>query len=633
MAIAQLATGRVEATERPRSEPKVQNERVEKKSSSMFEESDFGGLVIMLSDLTTQLARINEAAKKTVLGINKAIKSLKDLGKTIVKDFRGLNSEIAASRVNLSGLALGGETIIEGAPMPVAPITPEIKAGTPAPAPGPGPDVSGILSGMLTALGLTPAFISGLKTVASFFLTNPLGIGLLAGSLVAYGIYDIIGGQIRDYNKKLGITDDMPQEEIEKRKRTFQAERKEAPYREMTQQTMLMKEIMDGKHDAAIGITPNMEASAADRIRTKIAEDVSNGKIDPRIKKTPVLPNREERRTPEPGFTGDAGNLVPQTLTQPSAQPPAQAAPAGPKLSPAERSRQNRERAREEQSGKSQKAPVPPQSSAPAEGAPSTASTPVDPEIAAKAAQYKEMGRKGIPLPDNIASDPLVGKLAITAHKEGMDERNAGAPQKLDNSQGDGDRSFGSSEQQTNEALSYNPVTGEKLKGTGNIALRARARGQVLGQAAREDKAGFAKISTGVAGEDYSEANKTLYIDRDIGGQKVQVPIYYNPVTDKQYSPEAGIRAAERTRPEMLRGRMEQFDRQQDVDALRRGEEMRMRGSVRPLEPVVMNNSSTTNVGSSSGGETNNVSGQNLPMEVSNPALQPFLARQNVHYQ
>jgi len=159
MAIAQLATGRVETTERPKAEPKVQNERVEKKSSTMFEESDFGGLVIMLSDLTTQLARINETAKKTVIGINKTIKSLKDLGKTIVKDFRGLNSEIAASRVNLSGLALGGETIIEGAPMPVAPVTPEIKAGTPAPAPGPGPDVSGILSGMLTALGLTPAFI------------------------------------------------------------------------------------------------------------------------------------------------------------------------------------------------------------------------------------------------------------------------------------------------------------------------------------------------------------------------------------------------------------------------------------------------------------------------------------------
>ena len=180
MAIAQLATGRVEATERPKAEPKAQNERVEKKSSTMFEETDFGGLVIMLSDLTTQLARINETAKKTVIGINKTIKSLRDLGKTIVKDFRGLNSEIAASRVNLSGLALGGDTIIEGAPMPVAPVTPEIKAGAPTTAPGPATDITKTITDVVTSM------LGGAKAISALggFLSQ-MGASAL-GSLATF---------------------------------------------------------------------------------------------------------------------------------------------------------------------------------------------------------------------------------------------------------------------------------------------------------------------------------------------------------------------------------------------------------------------------------------------------------------
>lgn len=666
MAIAQLATGRVETTERPKSEPKVQNERVEKQSSTMFEESDFGGLVIMLTDLTAQLTRINETAKKTVLGINRAIKSLKDLGKTIVKDFRGMNSEIAASRVSLSGLALGGETIIEGAPMPVAPITPEIKAGTPTAAPGPGlgditKTITDVVTAMLggakavSALGgfLSQMGASALGSLATFFASSLGGAFLAAagGSMLALAtaIFGSAGIADKLYSyfgldkrlKELYESEKYKEEIVKPGEQAAAAmAARSGPQREQRQNSIT--EFLQSK-----GLGPAPKGSEIQQPGGKGSDLIRIiKKGHPDEGKTFNFKTGEEVKVSAPTEIGAPAAPTPAAPGAAPSPPPTSAAPGAAPSAPATPA---------PTTGGSEKAPIPPQTSAPPEGAPSSATSTVDPEIAAKAAQYREMGRKGIPLPPEIGADPLHGKLAISEHQEGMRERSTGtakpatpttptgAPRRrrpgdaLDNYQGDGVRAapgtFSSSDQQTNEALSYNPVTGEKLRGTGTSALRQRARGQVLGQTAREDKAGFGKISTGAGGEDYSSENKTFYADRDIGGVKTQVPIYYNPVTDKQYSPEAGIKAAERIRPEMLRGRMEQFDRQQDLDSLKRGEEMRMRGSVRPLEPVVMNNSSTTNVGSTSGGETNNVSGQNLPMEVSNPALQPFIARQNVHYQ
>jgi hypothetical protein len=668
MAIAQLATGRVETTERPKPESKVQNERVTKTSSTMFEESDFDGLVIMLSDLTTQLSRINETAKKTVIGINKTIKSLRDLGKTIVKDFRGLNSEIAASRVNLSGLALGGDTIVEGAPMPVAPITPEIKAGTPTSASGSTTDITKTITDVVTtmlggaaALSALGSFVSSmgagaLGSLATFFGSTLGGAFLAAagGSMLALAtaIFGSAGIADKLYSyfgldkrlKELYESEKYKEEIVKPGEQAAAAmAARSGPQREQRQNSITeflqskglgpapkASEIQQpgGKGSDLIRIIKKGHPDEGKTFNFKTGEEVKGGPTEPAT--APTSPGAPST----PGVSTTPGT-APSTSRAPTT-PGVSSTPGAPAAAP----------------GGAERAPTPPQSSTAPEGAPSAASSgmsgTIDPEIAAKAAQYKEMGRKGIPLPPEIAADPLHGKLAITSHKEGMDERSAGtvkpaapagAPKRrrirdaLDDYQGDGARPFGSSEQQTNEALSYNPVTGEKLKGTGTSILRHRARGAVMGQAASEDKAGFARISTGVAGEDYSAENKTFYIDRDIGGQRTQVPIYYNPVTDKQYSPETATKAAQRIRPEMLRGRMDQFDRQQDINAMKNAEEMKMRGSVRPLEPVVMNNSSTTNVGSTSGGETNNVSGQNLPMEVSNPALQPFIARQNVHYQ
>jgi hypothetical protein len=50
-------------------------------------------------------------------------------------------------------------------------------------------------------------------------------------------------------------------------------------------------------------------------------------------------------------------------------------------------------------------------------------------------------------------------------------------------------------------------------------------------------------------------------------------------------------------------------------------------------EPIVQNNNQTQNSGTTSGGEGNNVSGQNLPMKATNDWLKDFIERQQIAYQ
>jgi hypothetical protein len=49
--------------------------------------------------------------------------------------------------------------------------------------------------------------------------------------------------------------------------------------------------------------------------------------------------------------------------------------------------------------------------------------------------------------------------------------------------------------------------------------------------------------------------------------------------------------------------------------------------------PIVMSNSSTQNIGSSTPGETSVMSGQNLPMNAQNDKIKEYLAKQTMEYQ
>ena len=181
--------------------------------------------------------------------------------------------------------------------------------------------------------------------------------------------------------------------------------------------------------------------------------------------------------------------------------------------------------------------------------------------------------------------------------------------------------------------LTFNPVTGQPLKSEANVQFRQRAMGQRMANASAEDKAGFERISMGTDGTDYSQYNQTQWVDKIVNGEKVQVPIYFNPITGKSYSPQSQIRSMERSRPELMRAGMERFEREQQVDAMNQAEQRRVQGSVRGLEPTVVNTSSMTNIGSTEGGEANNVAGTNMPLSATNPHIQDFLAKQNLQYQ
>lgn len=563
MAISQLVAGGTAAAERPKTIRTPKNERIEKTSSSMFEAVDFGTAISSLGDLSNHLARIQETAKKIVADINKTIKSLRDLGRTIVRDFRGMNSEIAASRIDVSKLAISEQVIPEGTPITVPQVS-AAPAGIGTPIPNKNED-GGItafdLLGALAVYGITKELLVKLASVAKWF-SGGLGAAILGVTSVA-GLIGLLAYE----RKKAQEQDPLGAENFD-------------------------RSIASGSKRAEI-----IQGPEADRNAPMPNADISRRKLAPPdfLMKEGIIKLPSEAKNVIDYIKGDIIVL-----------------------------KDGRWWDNKEQIIKNPPAPIT------REGKPVGSTSSVSPTIptttpteagATSSTGTTEYSGKSQPAPA-VGTPRRRIRDAITMPGPG---------------EGDGVRAasgtFGSSDQQTNEALSYNPVTGEKLKGTGTSAHRARARGSVLGQAAREDKAGFGRISTGAGGEDLSPYNQTVYAERNIGGTNTQVPIYYNPITDKQYSPEAAINAAGRTRPEMLRGRMEQFNRQQEVNALRIAEEMRMRGSVRALEPIVMNSSSTTNIGTSSGGETNNMTGQNFPMSAVNQNILPFLAKQNINYQ
>jgi hypothetical protein len=219
---------------------------------------------------------------------------------------------------------------------------------------------------------------------------GPVGGPLLAAVSLAILLREIVGGMIEEYNKKLGITDGMSEPEKERRKRDYQGERKEAPYRDMAELRLLAAEVMDGKHDEELGIKPTDNAKESDKTRQKVAEDLLMPipVIDPRLTNRPVIKTRDERKQAailaqgEPGFTGTQG----QTMTDVAktagvggntGAPTPATPPANPTkgMTPAEKSRYNREQAAKELAGtgtpsgevkQESNTPAPPPSGAPA---------------------------------------------------------------------------------------------------------------------------------------------------------------------------------------------------------------------------------------------------------------------------
>ena len=72
----------------------------QKVSSTMMSDSFVDSTMNMLKGLTTEIARIQATAKKTLAGFDKVINSIRELNRSITMRFRTLNNELTASRVD-----------------------------------------------------------------------------------------------------------------------------------------------------------------------------------------------------------------------------------------------------------------------------------------------------------------------------------------------------------------------------------------------------------------------------------------------------------------------------------------------------------------------------------------------------
>lgn len=680
MAISQLVQGTAPAETKSKESVsayfgtnKPKNEGLTK-TSNMFGDNFVAGAITSLNELNSQLNKLHDSSKKLVMAANKLLRDIKNLHKDVISKFKVFNSELSASRVDVSRAALtevprpDTTNLDLGAPVPVA-STDTTTAGSPTKDSGLG-DITGIVSGIVSGLlpGLLPKLLGGANGILSGLLgggqvltwltglaTSTLGgafIAAASGGLAALAATMFAAAGLGDFIEDwFGI-----KKKIAEREKTDEYKELQGAQGDISAGMGGVGSVTvdkEGKARDAEGTERTVAGAVADRATRDQQRRAIVEKFKLKVGDLQQDPNNiniiSDKKTGKRYYLPDQTELPPAATPTPTPSTPAAPTPGAAGAAGAAGSSGA---AGAPGTPAKEKPVTPPQPPSASEGA----SSGVDPEIANKAAQYREMGRKGVPLPPEIGADPLNGKLAITEWNEGQKEAqgqttgtNAGTPSrqpprnlrgvKLYGEQGDGavgeqlTPGSGQRERQTAEALTYNPMTGEKLQGEGLAGVRSRAMGGRQAAAGTEDKAGMQRISIGQDGTDYSAYNQTRWIEKDVMGQKTMVPIYYNPITNKEYSPESAQKSAERMRPEMIRGRMEQFDRQQEVDSMKSAEEMRMRGSVRPLEPIVMNNNSSTSVGSTSGAESNNVSGQNFPMEVSNPAITPFLARQNVEYQ
>jgi hypothetical protein len=570
----------------------------QKVSSTMMSDSFVDSTMNMLKGLNTEIARIQTTAKKTLAGFDKVIVSIRDLNRNITMRFRTLNNELTASRVDFLRGVLGASEAppadLGGTPVlimkddkPVAAPTPEKKDESNL--------MDAIQNGLLALLGgkeILSSITSLARIVGPALLTvlgNPIVLTALAAIIAAGSIYAFIGKENEKLLKQLGIEEGMSQDEIGRRKREYFKGREQAPQKEGASNTILMTEIMDGKHDKDIGVTANMDKGSADRIRSKIAEDVSNGKVPDSLKdKKPALPGKTLSGGEEPGYGGEAGKVLQDSLD--SLKPQVQGPPAPPQTK-AQKSQANRDKARQQQ-----------------QGTPAPAAPPADTGGQSEGAPTKKPDASGGPSAEQLkAALKETGGKIINTNK--FKPGRAGAMSDDDISKFEG---FKTSEQKSmsNQMIpdARNPGSNIDRGSADEFEIRARLeRGERVdpnkppGTMTKRELAnrisdyGMPALASGAySAEEFKNITKQA-------GQE-------------QWKSNAQEKAGE-------------WIKNQSAEAM-------AKKSFKPLvPPVVMNNTSSTNNSSSSGGEGNNVSGQNFPLTAINPHIQEFLQKQNMQYQ
>jgi hypothetical protein len=170
----------------------------QKVSSTMMSDSFVDSTMNMLKGLTTEIARIQATAKKTLAGFDKVINSIRELNRSITMRFRTLNNELTASRVDFLRGVLNAPEMpapdLGGAPILV--MKNDQPAATPTPAPNAAPS---LLDMLMSAAGeailgqaITKMFTSGgtiVKTLISALVPlifNPGVLGAAGFIALAY---------------------------------------------------------------------------------------------------------------------------------------------------------------------------------------------------------------------------------------------------------------------------------------------------------------------------------------------------------------------------------------------------------------------------------------------------------------
>lgn len=572
----------------------------QKVSSTMMSDSFVDSTVNMLKGLNTEIARIQTTSKKTLVGFDKVINSIRDLNRNITMRFRTLNNELTASRVDFLRGVLNAPEVppadLGGTPILVMK---NDQPTTEPPKKDPEKNPSLLEMLMSTAgeavLGqvLTKMLTGGgaiAKTLISAIF-NPLVLGAAGFVALAY-----FAGKARAENPE-GFVEFMNKMKTggEKSKVITGPEeetKKFGPVKEsgIIKPSEILKRNNLTEQDV---VSTKFNAATKSNIMT-----VKDGRwIDLSSKSDKLQPPETHPDYVEPGYTTPSGNLLkePQTPAQKSQANRAKAA-AGTPLPVATPTAEPRSAA------------------APAPASPPAASTGTPTRGSLKGALEKSLPVKKSE-PSAGASE---GEVKAEQKKETGDiimGTNQFKQRRAKTMDGDKLAEFEGYKTSEQKSLADQMIPDARSPGS-NIDRGSADEFEIRARLERGERVDPDKPPPTMTKRELANRIKDYGMPALASGA-------YTPEEFQKITKQAGQYQWQSNAQE----KAGEWIKNQSAEAM-------ARKSFRPLvPPVVMNNSSTTNNSSSSGGEGNNVAGQNFPLSAINPHIQEFLAKQNVQYQ
>lgn len=557
----------------------------QKVSSTMMSDSFVDSTVNMLKGLNAEISRIQDTAKKTLVGFDKVINSIRDLNRNITMRFRTLNNELTASRVDF----LRGVLNAPEAPMPDlggAPILvmkndqPVDKPNTPAPT---GPmDIAGMLFDALNTIGLSRNILSG---IAAFFTGSALGTALLTGTGIAAAFGALLFGSaaLADYiEEKFGI------------RKKFAELEKTVEYQETRLAGLKAAEKIAGG--------PGGPQGTADRNKQREYIIDKFGLKMPDLSQDPndinIMVHKDGRK-----FDLRTGEVVPGTASSSSTPnySPRATTPSAPSAPDATSTTSRR------------KANLPQ-----IQQAPETTGAPTPAPNKSNFTPRPNAERNFTPRPATNTAGASEGEVKAEQKKETGDiimGTNQFKQRRAKTMDGDKLAEFEGSKTSGQKSLADQMIPDARSPGS-NIDRGSADEFEIRARLERGERVDPDKPPPTMTKRELANRIKDYGMPALASGA-------YTPEEFQKITKQAGQYQWQSNAQE----KAGEWIKNQSAEA-------HARRTLKPLvPPVVMNNSSTTNNGSVDGGEANNVAGQNFPLSAINPHIQEFLQKQNVQYQ